>query len=869
MLTALVLFVSVYLAVRTVVEKLMQNLQSVYAKWEAKSRPRVSGPASHGQQQQHRPRNGVRPIHHRNPAAFNPNKHGVDEIYVPKTRKKVDRIVVPAFKNWTKSSRLRVPKPETLSNFILDNCLKCMPLGQSSDFVDRHNSSVCLENALHIPSNCRSWLTPVEFLKSIHLAFRGTEHDYKPISKDILRSRSIANAISRAVECDPETDKNEHRKRADSILQRMEASVSTVLLRVAVWFMHRIMSRMLAGVYVPKGQIEMLKEASEKDVPIVYLPLHRSHLDYILVTYLLYLNGLRVPLVAAGDNLRIPFFGTLLRGLGGFFIKRRLDYKDGRKDHVYRAVLEEYIKGILKDNNSVEFFLEGGRSRTGKTCLPKAGLLSVIVSSFTEGLIKDAYIVPIAISYEKLLDGNFVREQLGEPKVMETFTAALASIWRILHSNYGAVRVDFCQPFKLKDFLSYTKTAADFSHDCPISLLHAGRLDSPQDEREECSSNSSVSSGDSTVDKRRFMIKSLASHVVHQSSMSVTLMSTNLVALLLLTVHRKGATLQQLGTSLSWLCEMIRERDHHVMCHKDSAETVRHACALLGKELVTTETVQMEWSSGDTENNNLKIFFYRPALHLPAVLELQYYANAVLPVFVCEAIVATSVFSVTGVNFREVQGSKSAVTILRSELINSCLELMSLLQLEFVMVLPCNYAREVVTDTIDIFTRDEILTVFGSGPHLPTRVRRIGPLPDLDWEDVHADGFVKDELYKVSVDGESLGLLEFLRSLLASYVESYWVVACSLLNLVGVSMEESVFFRTIQKVAQDKLQEGELHFEESFAAETFRNAVQLYEQWGIVQHYTKDGLRIFYLSHQWNVDEVVMAVINFVQSFKQ
>uniref|UniRef100_A0A023FU20 Putative mitochondrial glycerol-3-phosphate acyltransferase gpat n=1 Tax=Amblyomma parvum TaxID=251391 RepID=A0A023FU20_AMBPA len=94
----------------------------------------------------------------------------------------------------------------------------------------------------------------------------------------------------------------------------MRASISTVLLRVAVWFMHRIMSRMLTGVYVPKGQIEMLKRAVEQNVPMVYLPLHRSHLDYILVTYLLYLNGMRVPLVAAGDNLLIPLFGTLLRG---------------------------------------------------------------------------------------------------------------------------------------------------------------------------------------------------------------------------------------------------------------------------------------------------------------------------------------------------------------------------------------------------------------------------------------------------------------------------------------------------------------------------------------------------------------------------
>lgn len=104
------------------------------------------------------------------------------------------------------------------------------------------------------------------------------------------------------------------------------------------------------------------------------------------------------------------------------------------------------------------------------------------------------------------------------------------------------------------------------------------------------------------------------------------------------TFHQ-GATLQQLAHSLTWLRTAVGQRDHQVMCPGESVESVRHACALLGKDLVLSETVQMEWSSGDTENNNLKIVFYRPMLRLPGVLELQYYANAVLDVFVHESIV--------------------------------------------------------------------------------------------------------------------------------------------------------------------------------------------------------------------------------------
>lgn len=125
------------------------------------------------------------------------------------------------------------------------------------------------------------------------------------------------------------------------------------------------------------------------------------------------------------------------------------------------------------------------------------------------------------------------------------------------------------------------------------------------------------------------------------------------------------------------------------------------------------------------------------------------------------------------------------------------------------------------------------------------------------------------EEYSLVLDDISLMHLEFLRSVLASYIESYWVVACSLFKLVGTPMEERIFFQEIQKVAQDKLQEGTLYYEESFAADTLHNAVQLYEQWGIVEHHTQDCIRVLYLNEQWNVDEAINSVISFVGQFRQ
>lgn len=134
--------------------------------------------------------------------------------------------------------------------------------------------------------------------------------------------------------------------------------------------------------------MERIRDCSKKrkgqNIPILYLPIHRSHLDYILISFILYMNNITPPLVAAGDNLMIPFFGNLLRGLGAFFIKRKSE-KNNHRDEMYQALLHSYIIENLRVGNSIEFFIEGGRTRTGKMLMPKLGLLSIVVDAILEG----------------------------------------------------------------------------------------------------------------------------------------------------------------------------------------------------------------------------------------------------------------------------------------------------------------------------------------------------------------------------------------------------------------------------------------------------------------------------------------------------
>lgn len=127
-----------------------------------------------------------------------------------------------------------------------------------------------------------------------------------------------------------------------------------------------------------------------------------------------------------------------------------MDSVTGRKDVLYRTILQTYVMENLRIGHNMEFFMEGGRTRTGKPCIPKSGILSIIVDAYMDGIIEDALLIPVAMNYERLVDGNFVREQLGQQKKAETFTSAIKAIWTTLSGRYGIVKVDFCQPVSLR-----------------------------------------------------------------------------------------------------------------------------------------------------------------------------------------------------------------------------------------------------------------------------------------------------------------------------------------------------------------------------------------------------------------------------------
>jgi glycerol-3-phosphate O-acyltransferase len=180
---------------------------------------------------------------------------------------------------------------------------------------------------------------------------------------------------------------------------------------------------------------------------IIYVPCHRSHIDYLLLSYLLYRNGVVVPHIAAGINLNLPVIGPLLRRGGAFFMRRSFS------DPFYSTVFREYLSQLFARGVSIEYFVEGGRSRTGRTLAPRGGLLSMTLRSFLRESHRPVVFQPVYIGYEKIMEGDsYIGELSGKPKEKESLLGLFRAFGK-LRDNYGKVAVNFGEPIFLSPLL--------------------------------------------------------------------------------------------------------------------------------------------------------------------------------------------------------------------------------------------------------------------------------------------------------------------------------------------------------------------------------------------------------------------------------
>ena len=223
------------------------------------------------------------------------------------------------------------------------------------------------------------------------------------------------------------------------------ANYSHAFVQIAEKLLGRVWNRVYDGVKL--NHAATLKEVSEGN-EVVYVPCHRSHMDYLLMSYIIYHQGYALPHIAAGINLNIPVVGRLLRKGGAFFIRRSF-----AGNSLYTVVFMKYLAAIMARGHSIEYFIEGGRSRTGRLLHPKTGMLSMTVRSFLRDPVRPVVFVPVYFGYERIVEANtYISELSGAAKKKESWLDLLLSL-RVLRERFGTVHVNVGEPIRLNALL--------------------------------------------------------------------------------------------------------------------------------------------------------------------------------------------------------------------------------------------------------------------------------------------------------------------------------------------------------------------------------------------------------------------------------
>ncbi|MEE4295505.1 MAG: glycerol-3-phosphate 1-O-acyltransferase PlsB [Wenzhouxiangella sp.] len=281
--------------------------------------------------------------------------------------------------------------------------------------------------------------------KRVRTAAIGPDRSHR---RTLVETVIKSDVVQAAVEAKARRDGVTHEKAEDiarGYAREIAADYSYTLVRIADMLLTWFWNRIYRGVEVK--HFRRFRETSPGH-EVVYVPCHRSHIDYLLLSYLLYHRGFVPPHIAAGVNLNMPLIGPLLRRGGAFFLRRSF-----RSQPLYAAVFNQYVSLILSKGVSLEYFIEGTRSRTGRLLPPRAGMLSITVRAFLRAQNRPVMFQPVYIGYEQLAEGNsYISELSGQQKKPESLSD-FRNLINIVRKDYGEVTVSFGEPIMLNGLL--------------------------------------------------------------------------------------------------------------------------------------------------------------------------------------------------------------------------------------------------------------------------------------------------------------------------------------------------------------------------------------------------------------------------------
>ena len=417
----------------------------------------------------------------------------------------------------------------------------------------------------------------------------------RTIVAQVLRTRTVRRAV-RAEMQEKGVSRRNALKTARRYAYEIAANYTHWFITLMSGVLSRLWNRLYDGVELANfSSLEQVAEGSE----VVYVPCHRSHMDYLLLSYVVYHKGYAVPHIAAGINLNMPVVGSFLRRGGAFFLRRSFG-----GNQLYSAVFMKYFGTMLARGHSIEYFIEGGRSRTGRLMQPKTGMLAMTVRSYLREPTRPVVFVPVYFGYERLVEGRtYIGELSGRKKEKESVLTLLRAIPE-LRSRFGKVYVSFGEPLALDTLI---------------------RKHAPEWTREPTGSD----------DKPPWLnplVKELATAIMTRINAAACVTPVNLLGLVLLATARQRMGEADLARHLELYASLLRQApysDKVWVTDMDGVSMIRYGQSLgilqrqqheLGDIISMTEDVSV-----------LTSYFRNNALHLmlmPSLLACAFLNNA-------------------------------------------------------------------------------------------------------------------------------------------------------------------------------------------------------------------------------------------------
>jgi glycerol-3-phosphate O-acyltransferase len=594
----------------------------------------------------------------------------------------------------------------------------------------------------------------------------------KRIREEILRTKEMQSEIVR-IAAENERSREHTERKVSRYLAEIAADFSMANIEFMCMSLTLLFSRLYDEIVCDTESLERVREAGRKG-PLIILPCHRSHVDYLVISWLFYANGLVPPHIAAGANLNFFPIGYLFRRSGAFFMRRSF-----KGNEAYSVAFRDYLRKLIKEGYWIEFFLEGGRSRTGKMLAPKYGLLTLVIEAIKSGAASDVHLVPVYLGYEHIIEEqSYTQEMAGATKQKENITSLLRTT-RVLWSKYDRLYVNFGETLSCRELLE-----------------DANQMDTPN-----------------TGSEHTQFVRRTAYRVLAGINDVAIVTPSAATALALLTHPRRGIRREELLGRVGFILEMagrkqaplsntlknalkIRRQDVAVAMAEMDEAGARHLSLSLGgrsplakaRGKAVVEVIDEVLSRFIKKKQIRRHRFDDDVVYTPvsaARINLDIYKNNIVHLFIKEAILATAIRGNMEQGFADLERVREEASFLSD-----------IFKHEFVYNPKVTFLEQ-FQRTMAIFIESGLLQA------------ELG----------------EDGKTRISVPPSATDTMVVCHRVLEPWLEGYWMMVATVDNELSQPTTEKEFIKKVQRLTERRYQEGDLTCAEAGSSIPLKNAI--------------------------------------------